>query len=559
MRERRAESGERRANRRRSWTARGGITLIEVLIAMFVLAVGLMGVAALLPVAQSQYKKGTVEQRASDLATVAFQAFETYGMNRPSKWMYSDGYPFDAIQPVDGVRHVLRVADFSKPPAGTDPSGGAYWIDYVPPSNGGDATKLADLLERGDNNDGTTGWIIKFISGDLRGQQRRISTIGDADSPNPGRFFFTGWFYEPDPAVLGEKKSLAPDRPFDVPPTTGDAFILIRHQPFVIDPWFVASAGTGGTFGGMPRVSISARRKDLSDADNDSITDEWIYYPMGASLAESIFVSGDDLTFDAPDGPKENSRQYWSHEPYKDLNENGQFDPGVDEFDPDNDVNGNGVPDVYRRAYDANFSWLAMLAPADAGTSNRRYQLSTVVFYKRHLNATATKLMLDFGVNGQHVRFGGGSAKLLTPGERDAERMEKLRPGQWILVRMSWADVNDPDLLGTEPGIAWGLGSELNNVIKAAPIYRWYRLTSVGDVTVLDRTQDPSATNPYALDVTLDGPDWRTLKGITQPDGTVVNIRSMGVRAWCWVIEDIVGVFQRTIEVEDLPQGDYFN
>ncbi|MEE3220836.1 MAG: prepilin-type N-terminal cleavage/methylation domain-containing protein, partial [Planctomycetota bacterium] len=77
------------ANRWGAVTVARGITLMEVLIAIFVLAVGLMGVAALLPVGKSQVQKGTVQQRAATLATKAFESLKTRGILKPSNWMYS--------------------------------------------------------------------------------------------------------------------------------------------------------------------------------------------------------------------------------------------------------------------------------------------------------------------------------------------------------------------------------------------------------------------------------------------------------------------------------------
>ena len=48
---------------------RGGLTLIEILMTIFVLAIGLLGVAALLPVGTFQMRQGQIAQRIKHLVT----------------------------------------------------------------------------------------------------------------------------------------------------------------------------------------------------------------------------------------------------------------------------------------------------------------------------------------------------------------------------------------------------------------------------------------------------------------------------------------------------------
>lgn len=63
--------------------ARDGITLMEVLIAIGILAVGLSSVAALLPAGGSQAKKAVMADRASSLAANALSDAMTAGIARP--------------------------------------------------------------------------------------------------------------------------------------------------------------------------------------------------------------------------------------------------------------------------------------------------------------------------------------------------------------------------------------------------------------------------------------------------------------------------------------------
>ena len=65
-------------------TARDGITLMEVLIAIGILAVGLSSVAALLPAGGSQAKKAVMADRAASLAANALSDAMTAGIARPA-------------------------------------------------------------------------------------------------------------------------------------------------------------------------------------------------------------------------------------------------------------------------------------------------------------------------------------------------------------------------------------------------------------------------------------------------------------------------------------------
>ncbi|MDZ4657705.1 MAG: hypothetical protein SH868_09035, partial [Bythopirellula sp.] len=65
---------------------RSGITLIEVLISMFVLLFGLMGVAAIFPVASHYVLEGDKRDRSSGLAQIAFEELKARKILRPKDW-----------------------------------------------------------------------------------------------------------------------------------------------------------------------------------------------------------------------------------------------------------------------------------------------------------------------------------------------------------------------------------------------------------------------------------------------------------------------------------------
>ena len=69
--------------------ARRGISLLEVLISMFVLLFGLMGVASIFPVGNHYAGKGEQFDRGSALAEAAFADLKARGMLKPELWFYA--------------------------------------------------------------------------------------------------------------------------------------------------------------------------------------------------------------------------------------------------------------------------------------------------------------------------------------------------------------------------------------------------------------------------------------------------------------------------------------
>ena len=67
--------------------ARRGISLMEVLISAFIMAVGLLGVAALLPVGHHEASKGMLADRAAEIGRMAFRDFQIRGYDPAN---YSD-------------------------------------------------------------------------------------------------------------------------------------------------------------------------------------------------------------------------------------------------------------------------------------------------------------------------------------------------------------------------------------------------------------------------------------------------------------------------------------
>lgn len=96
---------------RRSSGPRRGISLLEVLISMFVLLFGLMGVAAIFPVGNHYAGRGEQFDRGSALAQAAFADLKARGMLRPELWLYAN-------KPLDDRSGVLPAPVILPPAAG---------------------------------------------------------------------------------------------------------------------------------------------------------------------------------------------------------------------------------------------------------------------------------------------------------------------------------------------------------------------------------------------------------------------------------------------------------
>lgn len=66
-----------------------GISLLEVLISMFVLLFGLLGVASMFPVGNHYAARGETYDRIASAAPAAFAELKTRGILRPANWLYS--------------------------------------------------------------------------------------------------------------------------------------------------------------------------------------------------------------------------------------------------------------------------------------------------------------------------------------------------------------------------------------------------------------------------------------------------------------------------------------
>jgi hypothetical protein len=143
---------------------RRGISLIEVLISMFVLLFGLMGVAAIFPVASHYVLEGDKRDRSAGLAQVAFEELKARKILRPETWLYSDNTFLGLSPATDPAIFFVNplTGDFSLNTTAGFQVGGTFVIDPLGTAAVG-ATANRDIFPfSAPLNPPLSGWLTVF-------------------------------------------------------------------------------------------------------------------------------------------------------------------------------------------------------------------------------------------------------------------------------------------------------------------------------------------------------------------------------------------------------------
>ncbi len=116
-------------------TARSGISLLEVLIAIFVMSIGLFGVMSLLPVGQYQLAQMNKLDRGGTLGRAAFREVATRGLLRPERWITRQGNLWKDFDPNNPLSY--RIEPFVIDPLAldrdlSDPTDTAAAVGFFP-------------------------------------------------------------------------------------------------------------------------------------------------------------------------------------------------------------------------------------------------------------------------------------------------------------------------------------------------------------------------------------------------------------------------------------------
>ena len=240
-----------------------GLTLVEVLIAMFVLVVGLSGIAALIPIGTFRLEKGTIEERKVAVGMAALATLEADKIGHPLRWMDLNGVPFDAIG-ADG-RQILRGVS----------TGSTNSVTAYLPSTAGHYS----------------GCLIQFTSGKLRGRRSRIG----------------GHTVSGDTSIFALSTTLSTTLP--AAPSFGDGFVVIRHEAFAIDPLYIAHNPGVANLGKFPIEDFAtsdSRIRRISVSPYSGQTGR-----MLKPLAKAVFQGVDDLALDSLSDLDNDPLQYW--------------------------------------------------------------------------------------------------------------------------------------------------------------------------------------------------------------------------------------------------------
>ncbi len=102
---------------RRSRSARRGVSILEVLFAIAVTTIGLLGAIAVFPVASAQARKGRISDAMAVAGMSAAHDFDVRGMRKPTNWVAFDFGTGAAVSPVTQYENYLA-AEASTPGSG---------------------------------------------------------------------------------------------------------------------------------------------------------------------------------------------------------------------------------------------------------------------------------------------------------------------------------------------------------------------------------------------------------------------------------------------------------
>ncbi len=366
---------------------RRGISILEVLFAMGVVAIGLLGVMAIVPVGLHLVGKGQVSDRSSRAGQNALREFQTRGMARADQWLYFHPHPA-----VGWTRVTWN--------PGLDNSWGAPGDD--------DNDGLP-------NTDAEAGWPN---SDDVL-----------TDYPIPGAAFAI------DPRFLASRtlppevatprlnfERLGPTQP------NGNEFPY-RQQPQLTR--------------GFERPLLKMRRVSLKRFPLISSNDPRGRLPLGKAHADQLFMLNDDLVFELPQENEPPEQQYtwmvgpdgaWGVDTVDDDRINGTDDPGEAGWPGSDDV-------PVMREFEGEYSWMATMVPKrdQVGLTSDQYILSIVVFHNRdplmEMNQTNERVayirQADFHSDG----FSGGDVTLhaYTRSPNPTNDLQ-ARAGDWVLL-----------------------------------------------------------------------------------------------------------------------------
>ncbi|MGE0535093.1 MAG: hypothetical protein AB7O68_08970 [Pirellulales bacterium] len=488
---------------------RTGISLLEVLIAMFILSVGLLGLAALLPVGQADIVDAAKSERSSAAGRLAMRDVRARGMLCVDNWMnHQDG------------------ADDPFPPTYADGSG-----NYIP----GAPQQL---------------WYDLDFTGDPNVQGPQLPTpldLGNAVCIDP--LFITR------NALVAFQNGMSLQQPWP-----GRAFPYFLMDASDVDMSVFASAPLPPPR--MSRVNLRAWRWAAAQIAP-------AVPPMTYPMAERIFMIQDDRLFDQPGDATIRSQPVYGTARRQESAGDYTWMATIVPL-PGSDTPYTALNPIYSRrrceVSIAVFYKRDLILPSTLGSWTVADRVGAPPT-ERVVLADMLSGGIGWGGGDVRLRLPGPTAAAGTPVDRSD--MPRVRPNTWILLAgwtLEGASGSPPPvgasitfasacmssqatISGFTPPGTYSPPIPLNPPLTA-PLnrraeFKWYRVVSAGEPTLFSA----GAASEWQVDVTLTGPDWNPFPtGPATPQ--FVDVDGAGPpTSYAILLENCIGVYTRTLEV----------
>lgn len=502
---------------------RRAVTIMEVMFAIGVVMIGLLGLASLIPLAG----RFAVDTLSTDRAAAMASAY-------------------DQVARVSGAANLRRLVLINH--------GDMGGIGTDSNNNGVDDYGSQTVIP---------GWYPLGLYPDPRGDtfEETVYALGQLSSPGPVRAGDVGNTYVPPGrygAICIDSRGL-PWGPAPMLPNNANYF-RPGNFPYYADrvnPFEAPNARPSNPWFTTPRMwRATIMRSELGDLENfffptnnprNLVADVSNIAPP--KVADMIFRSADEVAIEAPEDRSAVATQQFFR---SGRDASGQV------------VTTGGVP--LQRASSPEYSWLATLVPQSS--TGVEYELSVVIVEQR---SQAVPSMVPFPVNepadnmnaeriawvGQAIGLtGGAGGDILIYGSPAVS--PEVESGSWIMLsRQPWDDGTTDDRTSTNPNSAGAydapdgdIDANDPNVPYGPASHRWYRVVRAGDVEYaangFAELNYPGQTTPPAWRrwLRVEGPDWNFFGA---PN---TNIRHLADDTFCTIVSGSVAVRTSTIVLE---------
>jgi type II secretory pathway pseudopilin PulG len=471
-----------------------GISLTEVLIAMGIMTVGLLGVASVFPVGSWYMQKAEVTDHASAIAQSAMNGIVTQGLLNPFSWfmMTPQGAP-------------------AQNPTTSNPNSTFAGIDgkYVPqiPANAVPAPIVLTFTrpfgeallaaQKSANSTPATSLTREAIISKQIGDAFVIDPLGVAAGAQP----------KLGGAVANNTASYAfPASAVFYYPSSSPGYYVTNEWA----PWKPSAANPKQYIWPIRRVTF----REPSTG-----------YHLSRSMAELYFSGSDDLAYDFPQRADR---------------------PAMQKLESSSGT-------ALARKFTGDYSWIVTVAPSTADARDGmatnpegyEYNVSVVVFYKRQLPASYPQTPPDMSINAASERSFGASVLSTSPsgGElliRDISGetnvFQNLKAGEWIM------------LCGPHPA---------STTTVPRFVMNWYQVLNIDSSGKALGNGSDFDTAKYRV-VSVRGPEWPWQPQANASWTDYTTPRTLSNDLCVGVFKGAVAVHSKTMRLQDFRDGKAF-